>query len=123
MVSFGKQESERKKCRPDDMQTDFVSCALVRNFSGKNCENETNLSNQEIHGSLERIENQRLSVIQRLILRMGGVLSIENRRATNHEPKELFLRRCKKHGIIVTYPQGYDGKLRCGKCAKEIKEQ
>lgn len=123
MVSFGKQESERKKCHPDEIQIAIVDCTLLENFSGKNWKIEINRSNQEIYGSLGRIEHEKLSIIQRLILRMGGVLSIERRRATNHEPKELFLRRCSKHGIIVTYPQGYDGKLRCWKCAKEIEEQ
>jgi hypothetical protein len=123
VVSFGKQESERKKRHPSDIQTAFVDCKLLENFYRKNQKMEISRSDQEVYGSLGRIEYQRLSIIQRLILRMGGVLSIERRRASNHELKELFLRRCNKHGIIVTYPQGYDGKLRCWKCAKEIKEQ
>jgi hypothetical protein len=101
------------------MSLQFEESVLSKNSSRKTAQLETTRFQQNIYELLERIEIPRLSIGQRLLLRIGGELNIRIQESANHEPIELFLRRCSKHGVVVTYPQGYDGILRCPKCAQD----
>jgi hypothetical protein len=57
-----------------------------------------------------------LSILERLALRLGGSISVGKSHSQSNGFREFFLRRCSRHGIILTYPQGYDNLLRCSEC-------
>jgi hypothetical protein len=119
VVSNSKKKSDRKSYYTDNIVVGFVESPLFENSLGKVGRIEKEQPLQKIATSLESIEIPSLSIGQRLVLRVGGALNIRIQERANHEPIELFLRRCSKHGIVVTYPQGYDGILRCPKCAQD----
>lgn len=60
-----------------------------------------------------------LSMVERLILRLGGEISCGMLQPQGYGPTEFFLKHCSKHGIITTHRQGYLGILRCGQCCEE----
>jgi len=62
---------------------------------------------------------QPLSILEKLWLRLGGTISLGKLHPQGPKSTKFFLRYCTNHGIILAYPQGYDGFLRCGQCTKQ----
>jgi hypothetical protein len=118
LASIGKKKSGRNSYNTEDITLQFVESKPIEIASGKSNQIPKNQL-QRMSMTLASIETLKLSIVQRLILHMGGVISIGIQQPDSYSPTEFFLRRCRKHGIIVSYPQGYLGKLRCDKCLQE----
>ena len=116
MVSISKKESDWKSYYTENIILGFVESPLFKNSSGKVDRIEKDQPQQKIATPLESIEIPRLSRVQRLLLRVGFVIELRILQSKNYGPTVFFLRHCRKHGVIATYPQGYLGKLRCYKC-------
>ena len=118
MASIGKKKSGQNSYHTDDIILQFVESKTIKIASGKVNQTPKNQL-QRISITLASIETLKLSIVQKLILHIGGVISIGIQQPDSYRPTEFFIRRCRKHGIIVSYPQGYIGKLRCDKCLQE----
>jgi hypothetical protein len=87
--------------------------------SGKAYQIEINQIRGNTEMPLAIVRIPRLSVAERLILRLGGTISLGMLQRQGYASTEFFLRHCSKHGIILTYSQGYDGFLRCNQCTAQ----
>lgn len=69
--------------------------------------------------------DQRISLLDRLKLRLSGYVYVEDRVKLGwKEPLPYYLFKCPVHGYVKSYQHGYDKKLICPKCLEElIKEQ
>jgi hypothetical protein len=89
--------------------------------TGKVVASERKPSKKTADASMTRLENPKISRLQRLLLRLGGAISLGIQQPPGYAPTEFYLRRCRKHGIVKTYPQGFEGELKCGRCLVENK--
>lgn len=61
-----------------------------------------------------------LTRFQRMQLSMFGLVKIGDiQRDGWRAPIDHYLMRCPVHGLIVTYPKGFDQRLECYKCREE----
>ena len=57
------------------------------------------------------------SVVERLRLRLGLSVYVGHRwRPGWREPLPFYAFRCPRHGVVLSYPQGYGETLRCPRC-------
>jgi hypothetical protein len=64
---------------------------------------------------------KRLSFVQRVKLRLFGYVSVGYRvKPEWSAPIEHYAFYCKKHGLVVDYPHGFEERLECPKCRKEL---
>jgi len=87
-------------------------------IQGKADPTGTNRIREKRETTLAVVGIQPLSILERLWLRLGGTISLGRLHPQDPKSTKLFLRYCANHGIILTYPQGYDGFLRCEQCTK-----
>lgn len=65
-------------------------------------------------------EIPKLTILQRFTLKVQGCLSIgEFSRDGWTGTIPHFIINCKEHGLQITYPCGWDGKLLCPECIKK----
>jgi hypothetical protein len=62
----------------------------------------------------------KLTLFQKIILKIDGRVFIENRAKPGWRGTLPFYAfKCDKHGLVEDYFHGYEGRLDCPKCAKE----
>jgi len=67
------------------------------------------------------LETLNLSRGQKIKLRVFGEVSLGMKKRPEWSvPIEVFLVRCKKHGLFEIYRQGDEGKLLCPKCMEDL---
>ncbi|MBN2336346.1 hypothetical protein JXL21_12365 [Candidatus Bathyarchaeota archaeon] len=66
----------------------------------------------------------RISLLDRLKLQLRGYVYLEERIEPDwKEPLPFYAFKCPVHGLVESYPQGYEKKLVCPKCVEELKEE
>jgi hypothetical protein len=70
------------------------------------------------------VDPDNLTLRQRIVLKLTGRAYVGHYAKPNWRGKlPFYVVRCKKHGLYVTYPQGYDGNLLCPRCWEESMER
>ena len=66
----------------------------------------------------------RISLLNRLKLRLSGYVYVEDRIELGwREPLPFYLFKCPVHGYVESYQHGYDKKLVCPKCLEELRKE
>jgi len=61
-----------------------------------------------------------LSLLQRIALRLLGSVYVGHHKKPGWRgPLPFYAFRCPRHGMVVSYPCGYDGRLDCPLCLRE----
>lgn len=102
-----------------DVERSCVQSEIFRNSSGKAVPLETFHVRENTDRRPAIVNFPHLSLLERLALRLGGVISLGILHPQGFESTEFLLGRCSKHGIILTYAQGYGGHLRCDQCTAQ----
>lgn len=59
-----------------------------------------------------------LPLAKRIRLRIFGQVYLEHRRPEGgSEPEPFYLSSCPEHGPYETFPQGFEGRIRCPRCS------
>jgi hypothetical protein len=103
----------------NNVKLSHVQSEIFKNSSRKALPMETIQVRESTDRRLAIVNLLHLSVLERVALRLGGVISLGILHRQGFESTEFLLRRCSKHGIILTYAQGYDGYLRCEQCTAQ----
>jgi hypothetical protein len=61
------------------------------------------------------------NVINKLSFKIFGYTKVGMITLKNNNQLPLYLFKCSKHGLQVSAPVGWESKLICGECLKEIK--
>ena len=64
----------------------------------------------------------RLPLRARFYLRVRGFYPIITLKTPEWGPIAFYLVRCKKHGLFLDYPHGYNGYFMCPRCLEEDEE-
>ena len=61
-----------------------------------------------------------MNILQHIKMRLSGHVYIgERQRPEWKEPLPHYAFRCPVHGLVESYPHGYDGRLECPRCTEE----
>lgn len=72
-----------------------------------------------MHVKLTRLAKE-LKFLERLKLKLKGYVYLyEDEKDGWKQPIPIFLIECPVHGLIESYPQGFDNRLSCPLCVKE----
>jgi hypothetical protein len=62
----------------------------------------------------------RISLLNRLKMQLSGFVYVGDRRRDGWRgPLPHYVFRCPVHGLVESYPHGYDQRLECPKCREE----
>ena len=61
-----------------------------------------------------------LNIVDKIILKISGNVFTEHKQREGWRgPLPFYAFKCKIHGLVESYPQGYRGRLDCPKCVAE----
>ena len=67
--------------------------------------------------------DKRIELLDRLKLRLQGHLYIGDEKiGDSEETVPFYVLKCPKHGYVKTYVRGFQARLDCPKCIKELEE-
>jgi transcription initiation factor IIE alpha subunit len=66
----------------------------------------------------------RISLLNRLKLRLRGYVHVEDRIEIGwRKPLPFYLFKCPVHGYVESYQHGYNNKLVCPKCLEKLRKE
>lgn len=65
-------------------------------------------------------------VVRKLSLRQKAFLALGFKVFIGWDEKRglpLYAFKCNKHGVVISYPSGFNNSLKCRECIRELKEK